>query len=118
MQRPSTTLLIARRVLLWFLLSLGVAIASPLLNPRSIEMVCSGLGLMKLIVHSNDGSTEQVGHTLDCPLCANLCAPPLAFVPMVAAPSGLTFSALPVEIARLAARLRGPWQARAPPAFS
>lgn len=47
-----------RWVLVWFALSLGVAMASPLVNPRSLEMVCSGMGVMTLIVHTGDASTE------------------------------------------------------------
>lgn len=110
--------LIARWVLAWFALSLGVAIAAPLVSPRTIEFVCSGIGVVELIVHTDDGTPEWVGHALDCPLCANLTAPPSTFVPTVAAPLGLAFSLLPIEIARLDSLLRGPWQARGPPIFS
>jgi hypothetical protein len=109
---------IARWVLMWFALSLGVAIASPLVIPQATEMVCSGAGVMKLIVQNDDGTTELVGLSLDCPLCANLGAPPPAMVPAVVAPFELAFACLPLEIARITALLRGPWQARAPPAFS
>ena len=39
---------LGRAVLAWFLLSLGVAVASPLVNPQALELVCSGAGVMKL----------------------------------------------------------------------
>jgi hypothetical protein len=69
---------LARLVLAWFALSLGVAIASPLVNPQSMELVCASGGAMKLIVKNADGGDGQRGHTFDCPLCASLGAPPVA----------------------------------------
>src|SRR4051812_25584173 len=66
---------IARLVLAWFALSLGVAIAAPLVQPANIEVVCSGSGALKLLVKGDGGSTSST-HTLDCPLCAGLDAPP------------------------------------------
>lgn len=115
---PHTARLIARWVLMWFALSLGAAIASPMVNPQNTEMVCSAAGGMKLVVHHDDGSTELVGLSLDCPLCANLGAPPPTLEWGATPPFDLAFSLLPLEIARIASLLRGPWQARAPPAFS
>ena len=118
MYTPRTARLIARWVLMWFALSLGAAIASPLINPRATEMVCTGAGLMKLVVQTDDGATELVGLSLDCPLCANLSAPPPMLVWGVEPPFDLAFSLLPLEVARIASLLRGPWQARAPPNIS
>lgn len=118
MTSPRTARLIARWVLMWLMLSLGVAIASPLVSPQTTQMVCSGAGAMKLVVQNDDGSTQLVGLALDCPLCANLGAPPAALVWGAEPPFELAFSLLPLEIARIASLLRGPWQARAPPALS
>ena len=118
MHTPHAARLIARWVLMWFALSLGVAIASPLVQPKDTEMVCSGAGVMKLVVHNDDGSTAAVGLSLDCPACANLGAPPPALAWGVEPPFELAFSLLPLEIARIASLLRGPWQARAPPRHS
>src|SRR5450830_216113 len=68
---------LARLMVAWFVLSLGVAVASPLVAPLDMELVCSSTGAMKVLVKSADGSTaSQTGHTLDCPLCAALGAPP------------------------------------------
>ena len=39
-----------RLVLVWFVLSLGAAIASPLVNPQAAELICTGTGVMKLMV--------------------------------------------------------------------
>ena len=110
--------LIARLALVWFALSLGVAIASPLVQPKGLELVCTGVGPMKFVVHSGDDATDVATHTLDCPLCAMTSAPPpvatLDFTP----PFALSHALLPVEVARIAARIGATWQARAPPAFS
>ncbi len=115
---PHTARLIARWVLMWFALSLGVAIASPMVNPLATEMVCSAAGVMKIVVQNDDGSTELLGLSLDCPLCANLGAPPPPPVLLAEPVFDLAFALLPLEMARIASLLRGPWQARAPPAFS
>ena len=69
--------LIARFVLVWFALSIGVAIASPMVSPQGLQLVCSGSGSMKVISSDANGKTTPVSsHTLDCPLCASISAPP------------------------------------------
>lgn len=109
---------IIRLVLVWFVLSLGVAVASPLVAPQSTLLVCSGASV-KMVVLDADGSAAEVGHsTLDCPLCATLSAPPPALVAAVAPPHALSHALVPIEAARIAARIGAPWQARAPPALS
>jgi hypothetical protein len=110
--------LIARIVLVWFALSIGVAIASPLVKPQAMELICSGAGVMKFVKQADDGSTALGSLTLDCPLCANLSAPPLVFAEDAMLVPDLAFAMTPMEAARIASLLRGPWQARAPPAFS
>jgi len=89
---------IARFVLVWFALSLGAAIASPVVKPQALQWVCSGAGALKTIdTNSSDASsTGSSGVTLDCPLCAGLGSVP-PFEPVVfssAAPRG---NALPVD---------------------
>jgi hypothetical protein len=76
MQTLRNARLIARLVLVWFALSLGAAIASPLVAPKASELVCSGASV-KLIVQGADGEMAEMGHSaLDCPLCAVMNAPP------------------------------------------
>jgi hypothetical protein len=63
----------ARLVLVWFALFIGVAIASPILNPTETQIVCSSAGGMKMLAISEQGEQgEQVKLTanMDCPLCA------------------------------------------------
>lgn len=45
--RPARSL--ARLVLAWFVLALGIAVASPLVKPQSWQMVCSAAGTVKLL---------------------------------------------------------------------
>ncbi len=118
MQAQRSILFIARWVLIWFVLSLGPAIASPMVKPQAMELICSGAGVMKLVKQLDDDSTELGGLTLDCPLCASLSAPPPDFVFDAALVFDLAFALMPMEAARIASLLRDPWQARAPPSFS
>jgi len=77
MQTLRNAHLIARFVLVWFALSLGVAIASPMVKPQGMQLVCSGAGAMKVVVTGDDGQAgPATTHTLECPLCASLAAPP------------------------------------------
>jgi hypothetical protein len=69
---------LARLVLAWFVLALGVAVAAPVIHPKSMELVCASGGAMKLVVTSSDGTVSgEHGHTLDCPLCLTATAAPL-----------------------------------------
>ena len=56
-------------VLAWFVLALGVAVASPVVQPRSMEIVCSSTGATKILVHTSTGSLELGMHGSECPLC-------------------------------------------------
>lgn len=67
---------LARLILAWFLLALGVAVASPLVQPKTMQVVCSGAGVVKLVAQAADDQGTPSGHSLDCPLCLVLDAPP------------------------------------------
>ncbi len=110
---------IARLVLVWFALSLGVAVASPLVAPKSMELVCASAGSAKWVVSGDDGTRTVQGHsTLDCPLCATLSAPPAALPQATRPPHAQSHVRVPGAVTRLAVRIAAPWQARAPPALS
>jgi hypothetical protein len=69
---------IARFVLVWFVLSMGVAVASPLVKSPVTELICFGSWAMTVMLPADDGSTpatSPVSHAWDCPLCAGLGAP-------------------------------------------
>ena len=70
---------LARLVLAGFALALGVAIASPIVQPKTMELVCSVGGAVKLVVNGADGADGAAashGNTLDCPLCLHVQALP------------------------------------------
>lgn len=75
----------ARFVLAWFVLSVGIAVAAPAVQPQGLQMVCSG-GAMKWVDVGDEGGTTAQP-TLDCPLCAPFHAPPAAMPPVLAAAS-------------------------------
>jgi hypothetical protein len=112
-----------RFVLAWFVLSLGAAIASPLVNPQAAELICTGTGVMKLLVKNADGmvdegGTEVASRMLDCPLCASVTAPPPSAkaTAETAQPLGYVLQAIPA--AHIAARTAAPPPGRGPPASS
>nr|MDP2191234.1 DUF2946 domain-containing protein [Rhodoferax sp.] len=110
--------LIARFVLVWFALSIGVATASPIVKPQAMELICTGSGVMKLLVKTDDGSTKAGSHTLDCPLCPSIGAPP-PVARQAAGPVPVPAHALQgIPAAHIASLSAAPLPARGPPAFS
>jgi len=109
---------LARLALVWFALSLGVAIASPLVKPQAMQLICSGSGVMKLLIQNDDGSSQEAArYTLDCPLCATGSAPPPPIVRLAAEPAQpLAYVLQSIPAARIAALTAAPLPARGPPA--
>jgi hypothetical protein len=107
--------LLARFVLAWFVLAIGVAIASPLVKPQSMELVCTSGSALKLIIKSDDGQQVHAGHTLDCPLCATVGAPPPLLQLAVTAPSDLVHALRPLAVDPVASPAAAPLAARGPP---
>lgn len=109
---------LARFVLVWFALALGAAIASPIVKPQAMELVCSAGGAVKLVT-SDDGAPSSAGHTLDCPLCLiSSSAPPPALQLQVEPQQPLAYSLRPIPAAPIAGRTAAPLPARGPPALS
>jgi hypothetical protein len=79
MHRFRATACLARLVLAWFALSLGVAMASPLVQPRALQLIC-GAGAVKLLLQQDDGQPPATALTLDCALCSPAVVPPPAAV--------------------------------------
>jgi hypothetical protein len=115
MQSLRSARILARLVLAWFVLSLGAAIASPLVAPKSFELICSGSGGSKLIVKDEQGQPTAAHLTLDCPMCFAAGGPPPAVVVLPAA-APLAHAVQPVPAARIAALTAAPLPARGPPA--
>ena len=115
--RRSTFL--ARLVLAWFVLSLGVAVASPLVKPQDVQWVCSGSGMLKVLVSADDADGGDVTNaTLDCPLCLSAPVLPLPEAPSVAPVHPLAYALQGIPAAILAARTAAPLPARGPPRFA
>jgi hypothetical protein len=110
--------LLSRLVLLWFVLSLGVAVASPIVHPQAMELVCSSAGAVKMVVQTDDGGHEVSASHLDCPLCLLSPAPPPAAVqaklPLI---QPLGRAVQPIPAARIAAATAAPLPARGPPSL-
>jgi hypothetical protein len=108
---------LARWVMLGFVLSLGVAIASPIVNPQATQLICSGTGVMKVIVTSADGSTEVTNQSMDCPLCVSIFAPPPVLKMSFEPAQPLSYALRPIPAATIAKRTAAPPPSRGPPRF-
>jgi len=115
MDRLRQARFLARLVLAWFALAIGVAVAAPVIQPQALELVCTGGGPMKLLVKGDGGSTPAKVHTLDCPLCATAGAPPPATAIDVPPAQPLGRAVQPIPAARIAALTAAPLPARGPP---
>jgi hypothetical protein len=74
MLRPCRIHLLARFVLAWFVLAVGVAVASPMVQPPALQLVC-GAGAVKLLPQEGE-QAAPVALTMDCALCAPAVVPP------------------------------------------
>ena len=107
------TAFLARLVLAWFALFLGVAMAAPVIHPHVTEVVCSAGGAVKMLLKGDPAHTAGA-HAMDCPLCAPSGAP-------LAASAGWTPALAPrpavpsVFAARVGARTHPIAPARGPP---
>lgn len=114
MHRLRTSSRLVHLVLAWFALTLGAAVLSPVVHPKSMQPVCSD-GSVKLIAVDHEG---KAGHVLDCPLCLpwHASPPPFGEFAQAAAPVA---QALPVGPATMPAELVGaPLPARGPPSMA
>ena len=117
MQHLRNAHLLARFVLVWFALSIGVAIASPLVKPQSVQLVCSASGAVKVIADGGGDDTGALRNTLDCPLCAAVSAPPPQPSLQVPAPMGLSYAQQQRVDTQQPRRSAAPFPPRGPPAF-
>jgi hypothetical protein len=109
---------LTRFVLVWFALFMGIAVASPLVSPGNVQWVCTADGeVQRVVAHGEEQDASDSSHAMHCPLCLPMTAPPVAQSP-APTPVGLSHALHPIELARLAALIGLPWQARAPPSFS
>jgi hypothetical protein len=115
MQALRNAKFITRLVLVWFALFIGAAVASPMVKPTDLQMVCSAAGGMKMVV-SDDGGNEVIANSgMDCPLCASGMSPadtgPSAFLKL----SPLSHALQPIAAAHIASLTAPPLPSRGPP---
>ena len=115
MQNLRNAKFITRLVLVWFALFLGSAIASSLVNPGNLQMVCSVGGSMKLVDSSGGSDDIQVKANLDCPLCASVTTPPPAHTVDFSKSSPLAHALQPLQAAHIASVTSPPLPSRGPP---
>ena len=72
---------LARLALLWFALTLGAALASPLVHPQSDRVICSGMGMHKVVLNDDGTLTTSSVSGMSCPLCLVGGAPPHSAAP-------------------------------------
>ena len=119
MQSLRNAHLLARFVLVWFALFIGAAIASPLVKPQTLEVICTGMGVMKLMVQTDDGAQGVQSSAMDCPLCVLNTAPPPPVTHFVVAPAQpLAYMLQSIPAAHISSLTAAPLPARGPPAFS
>lgn len=111
--------LITRFMLVWFVLSIGVVIASPLVQPPTLTLICSGAGMMTMVaVNADDDSQQTASPLMHCPLCATASAPPLTTHQTAKPAQALGDVLHSPPSAPLVARIAAPLPARGPPNFS
>ena len=74
-----------RAALLWFALTLCAAVASPVLHPQGEQVICSGMGMQKVLINEDGTTTTSAVSGISCPLCLVGGAPPVASTPFMAA---------------------------------
>jgi hypothetical protein len=110
---------LSRLVLVWYVLFVGVSVLAATLQPKTMEVVCSAMGVMKVVVQGEgEGPLESSG--MDCPLCAHatpaLPPPTLAALAHVPDARADTLQRLPEAL--LLARTAPPLPSRGPPVFN
>jgi hypothetical protein len=116
MQSLRSSKLIAKLVLVWFVLFLGSAIASTVIQPGSMQMVCSAGSGMKMVDTGGGDGEFKASASMDCPLCASVTAPP----PPLSTPfdnrSPLAHALQRIAAAHIASVTAPPLPSRGPPA--
>lgn len=104
-----------RWVVAWFFLGLGVAMASPLVQPHTLELICSGGGSASLVVHDSGGKAAPDTLGMDCALCLVGAAPPQSSPRKPPALQASTHSPAAPPRVRAVEPSAAPPPARAPP---
>ena len=115
MQALRNAHIFARLVLVWFALSIGVAFASPIVSPKSFEMVCTGNGFVQISSDAEPGDANVSSHGMDCPLCMSVLAVGSVQHPEFGAQAPLSYALRPIAAAHIAWLTAAPMPPRGPP---
>ena len=108
---------LARLALLWFALTLGAAVASPMVNPQEELIICTSAGMVKVKLHADGSISTEASSELSCPLCVVGGAAPPAFVSLEPAPvPALTYVQPGITSVLMAAPTAALPPSRGPPA--
>ncbi|MFN5340313.1 MAG: hypothetical protein ACK5BI_11445 [Burkholderiales bacterium] len=103
-------------VALWFALFTALSIASPMLNPTSLDSVCSPEHGSRLIVVNDQGDGSDANAlSKDCPLCSGFFTPDFWVHHSFDTPSPLAHALEPQREAFLIAIAQPPLPSRGPP---
>jgi hypothetical protein len=109
---------LAKLALLWFALTLGAAVASPMVNPQTELVICTGAGMLKVVL-ADDGSVTtaptDAGEGYFCPLCMVGGAPAPVVVNTVEPHQPLSHVLQSIPAAIIATLPCAPPSARGPP---
>jgi hypothetical protein len=108
---------IARLMLVWFVFSIGIASASPLVSPKAMELVCSSGGVMKLVSSDNNNTDKHDNAMPNCAMCMLAALPSAPLGTTFDKPSDLSHALHPRAAAYIAAATAPPLPSRGPPAL-
>ena len=108
---------LAKLALLWFALTLGVAVASPMVDPQEELVICTSAGMVKLTLNADGSVSSTPSAQANCPLCVmgGGGAPP-SIVKLIVAPVqalGHVMQSIPTAV--IAAQTAVPPPSRGPP---
>ena len=107
---------LAKLALLWFALTLGVAVASPMVNPQEELIICTSAGMVKVKLNADGSLSTEPSSEAQCPLCVVGGAAPPVFVQMPPEPvSPLAYVLHKFVAAHIAVATAAPPPSRAPP---
>ena len=107
---------LARLVLVWYVLFVGVSVLAATLQPKTMDVVCSSMGLMKVVVQG-EGGDAHVRASMNCPLCAHAtpALPPTTVAVLAHVPDVRSHIVQRLPEAVLIARTAPPLPSRGPP---
>ena len=106
---------LSRLTLLWFALTLAAAVAAPVIHPQSELVICSGLGMQRVLIDGDGTVTSSAVAGISCPLCLMGGAPAPTTVPIVAPVQALGPVVPCAQTAHIARFHATPPPARGPP---